>query len=537
MLLLTILAGVALILFGVRFLRKGLDRLFGYQLVTWLQRVTGNRLQAFTAGVVVGTVAPSSTTLAMLTVKMLHAGNLGTERMLAVFLGTNIGMTVMVQLLAFKVHAYFGAFLLLGLVGFQFMRNNLCRGIGQCLLAMGFIFLAMNLINGASHEASHNEDLQQLILLLEKYPLILLIASAGIAICLQSSTATIGVGLALLLGGVGNLSMMVPIVLGSNVGVAGTALAAGWSSPQGRRLALVNFILKLAMALVLFLLLAQITALIGATPGYEGRQVANFHTGFNILVALIGLPLLSPLVQMVTRLFVPDTSQQSAVALPHTYLDKHALSSPSMALANALRETLSMADHTKSMLDGFWRAYQSHDVARAVEVRGHDDYLDRQNDAIKEYLRNISEESLSPRDSQLQFSLLNFTSELEAIGDIIDKTLCDHVIRHGEKDAYLPDRERASLAEVFKRVRDRLDTATQVLAFRDPEIAASLIADKENFNDWCREIQHDHYDRLHATASRHAIEASSYFLDMLNAFRRISSHLTSVGYAFQRKQS
>ncbi|HRJ73166.1 MAG TPA: Na/Pi symporter, partial [Terrimicrobiaceae bacterium] len=105
-----IAGGIALTIFGIRFLRKGLDRLFGGRLVAWLARMTQQRWKAFSSGVVVGTLAPSSTALSLITLQMLNTGQLTAERMLAVLLGANVGITVTVQLLAFHIQDYAGLF-------------------------------------------------------------------------------------------------------------------------------------------------------------------------------------------------------------------------------------------------------------------------------------------------------------------------------------------------------------------------------------------------------------------------------------------
>jgi phosphate:Na+ symporter len=119
-LFLNIANGVILVLLGMRYVRKGLDRLFGSQLIDWLQQMTNNRYKAFFAGMVAGAIAPSSSAIAMLSVQMLNQSFLTAGRMLAVVLGANVGTTVSVQLLAFRLQDYSGVFILTGGIGFLF---------------------------------------------------------------------------------------------------------------------------------------------------------------------------------------------------------------------------------------------------------------------------------------------------------------------------------------------------------------------------------------------------------------------------------
>lgn len=152
MVLLNIVGGIALILFGIRFLRKGLDRLLGYGLHAWLVRMSRRPWKAALAGLCFGTIAPSSTAQTLLTLQLLKTGKLSVESTLAFLLAANAGITVTVQLLAIRVFDAYAVFLAIGLIGFQAFRSETLRGIGQALLALGFIFLAMSLISGAAHQ-------------------------------------------------------------------------------------------------------------------------------------------------------------------------------------------------------------------------------------------------------------------------------------------------------------------------------------------------------------------------------------------------
>src|SRR6202023_3924929 len=146
MLFLNIATGFILADVGMRYVRKGLDRLFGNQLVDWLQQMTNNRYKAFFGGMVAGAIAPSSSAIAMLSVQMLNQTALTAGRMLAVVLGANVGITVTVQLLTFNLQDFAGLFILIGGVGFPFLSRSLFKGTGQMFLGLGVIFLGMSII-------------------------------------------------------------------------------------------------------------------------------------------------------------------------------------------------------------------------------------------------------------------------------------------------------------------------------------------------------------------------------------------------------
>ncbi len=531
--ILNIPAGVALILFGARFLRKGFDRLFGQNLVHWLQRMTAHRLRSFLAGISIATVAPSSTTLALVTVRMLRSGNLTADKMLAVFLGANIGMTVMVQMLAFKVANAFSIFLITGLFAFQFLKRDVFRGVGQCLLALGFIFLGIFVISETAASIPPEGAFGQILEILRDYPLVLLLSAAVIAFLLQSSTATIGLGIALVQGGLGGLDFLLPIVLGANLGVACTALLAGWPTLEGRRLGSANLLLKTLMAVVLFLLFAEVVRLWAGTPGYAPRQAANFHTAFNVMVALLGLPLVNPVYRFVEKVLLPAPAAEEAglTAAKENFLDEAALESPSMALANATRQTLLMAEQVKLMLNNFWNCFRARNAALARRIQELDDEIDRMNNEIKSYLSRVSGESMGAKDSQLHQALLSFTSELEAIGDIIDRNLCHQVIKQESHGDSLSNEDVERLKAYYELIDRRFEMAINILASRDKSLAARLLHDKDAAKDLYIQQQKEHYAALNSDRPG-SLDGSSYFLDMLNGLRRISGHLTSIGYHF-----
>jgi len=164
--------------------------------------------------------------------------------MLAVVLGANVGITVSVQLLAFRLQDYSDLFLVLGVIGFLFLKRAIFRGVGQMLLGIGLIFLAMAMISTAGSQASANSDLKLLFGVIDHYPLVVFLATALLTFVLQSSTASIGLGIGLAQAGLLPVVTVVPWVLGANLGITLTMMMAGWGSVEGRRLAIGSLLIK-----------------------------------------------------------------------------------------------------------------------------------------------------------------------------------------------------------------------------------------------------------------------------------------------------
>lgn len=529
--LLGIAAGVALTLFGMRFLRKGLDRLFGGALFRWLSGLSRSRWRAFGGGVVIGTVAPSSTGLAILGAQLLgrEKGGLGATTVLAVLLGASVGLTAAVQLVSFHIGDFAGVLIVLGVAGYQFCTREVLRGVGQCLLALGFVFLAMTTIGAGAQTLTADAEVRDVLLRLQSHRWLIFVVVSGLAVLLQSSTATIMLGLALATSGVLAPEAIVLWVVATNVGLGLTSLVMGWSQIESRRLGVSNVIAKLSIALPLLFVPALGRAMFEIMPGEMMRQTAMWHTAFNLLVAVIALPLLGP-IHRLAELIVPRPVE-AGLTPGESFLDARVLDTPSIALVRATRETLRMADHVRLMLENFWTAFSRGDGELARRVQKEDDAVDRMNVEIKNYLSRIGE-NRNAGDTTWQFTLLAFSAELEAVGDLVDKHLCDALIKQSRERMGMVEPDRKAMAEAYGRVLRSLDIAIGLLTTREANDARELVREKHEFNEWARELQRKHYEGLAAAGSAEQLASSSFFVDAFNALRRINSHLSTIGYSF-----
>ncbi|MDE1170325.1 MAG: Na/Pi cotransporter family protein [Verrucomicrobium sp.] len=535
MLFFQIAGGIALVIFGVRFLRKGLDRLFGGKLVLWLSRMTQGRWKAFGSGVAVGTLAPSSTALSLLTLQLIDSGRIDAARMLAVLLGTNLGITVMAQFLAFHVQSYAGVLLVFGVIGFQFLHRETIRGIGQCLLSFGFIFVAMQYIGAGVSVFLRDPANGPWITLFSTHPLLVLVLAALFTVAVQSSTVSISFAIALAANPVFAASLAVPWVLGTNLGISVTGVIMGWNTLEGRRLTTANLMIKGTFALLLLFAAPSLTeALYHLGTGSVTRHIAVFHSLFNLLVGLLAMPFLDRIVLLVRDLLPAPEPTASGLPAIETYLDPQALETPSVALANATRETLRMTDAVKQMLASAWRVHTERNLALIAQVQQADDLVDGTYRAVQNYLSRIRE-GLTKKEAEWQFALLTFSNELESVGDIIDKSLCDQLRKHLNEGTILPAEEAAVLRAVYERVMHRFDEAIGLLTTQGAGQVRAFLRGKETLNEWCRQEQKAHYERLKMHAGHDGADAlavSAHFLDMLDSFRRINSHVSTIGYSF-----
>lgn len=519
--------GVALTIFGARFLRKGLDRLFGNRMLDRLASAGENPLQAMIAGGIAGLMVPSSTGLSLASLHLAGARNIKIRRILLILLSAHVGTTLTVQLLAFNLQGLAGLLLFVGLVMFQFLRREFLRGIGQCLLSFGFIFLAMRMIGEGARAASGLPEVWQILGILQGHPLLIAVLAMILAVMLQSSTATLGLLLAWTASGVAEGGFILPWVIGANLGISITTLLIGWGSAEGRRIGFGALSVKLALAAPALLIPTLAAALLEATPGDLARRAAILHTAFNAAAVLVALGL-GPWIERWTFFLVPRSAEAGGIR-EDALLDEALLDTPALALSRASRQTLRLADHVRQMFESFWVAYQRRDTALALKLQSEDDTVDRMNLQISDYLSRIANER-NPDESRWQISLLSFCNELESVGDIIDKNLCDLLLKMQAAGVGFAPEDRRSLDEAYAAVLHRFEGVCGLLTSRNRQDARALIVGKDVLNEWFRGIQQSHYARMSSSACPDA-NASAFYLDLLTALRRANSHLTAIAHS------
>jgi phosphate:Na+ symporter len=526
MFLIRLAAGLALIVFGVRFLRKGLDRLLGGQFIVWLEKATSSRAKSLGAGIVTGVLAPSSTGLSLLTAQVLGNGKAGAEKMLAVLLGANIGMTVLANVAALQVGDYAGLLLFLGVIGFQFAKPERIRGAGQCLLALGFIFLAMNFLNGGATNFSSSRDVNVIFGVLDLHPYVLCFVAALLAVLLQSSTAMVGLGIGLAGGSVLPEWLFMDWIIGTNLGLGFTALLISRTNLEGRRLGLANLIAKMVVAILLMAFVPR-NAFV-SVPLPLPQQLALMHTAFNVLVALVCLPWLGGLLWAIKRTLVPDPP--FAEETPKSFLNPEALETPALALAQATREALRMTDAVKAMLQNLWTAHLQHSAAPVSNIHAQDDAVDEINRHLMLYLSQLGE--MNHFDRRWHLTLLHYSSELETAGDIIERNLYPLVAKELAEKLSLDPADEAALEKIYQRTLLQFDLAASFITTRESATAQKVIAAREEINAWCLAQKKIHYGRL-KPGDKEALAGSLCFLDMLEGFRRVSGNLSAAAFGLK----
>src|SRR5262245_45858541 len=341
------LAGfVALLLWGMHMVHTGIVRAFGGNLRQLLASGLNNRFKAFLAGMGLTAVLQSSTTTALMATSFVAAGFITLIPALAVTLGANVGTTLIVQVLTFDVAALAPIFVLVGLIAFNRGGKTRTRDLGRVAIGIGLILLALHLIMTTIEPVEKAKALRELFALISSDPVVDIAIAALLTWAAYSSVAVVLLVMALAAQHIVPPVAALALVLGANLGnIIPQYLAAGSNAPA-RRLALGNLIVRGFGCLVAIPLLPWLTQAMAALEASPARQVADFHTLFNLALAVVFIGLLDPLARLCTRL-IPSAPVADDPGTPR-YINAAALGTTSLALADAAREVLRMVDVVES---------------------------------------------------------------------------------------------------------------------------------------------------------------------------------------------
>lgn len=530
--LIEVLGGVALLLWGLRMVRTGAIRALGSHLRLAVARATGNRFSAAATGALLTTLVQSSTAVIMLAGSFASRGLLTTVAGLALALGADVGTTVVAQVLSFNLGPLGPLLAVAGFAVFSLCRSKTCRNTGRILLGLALVLIALGLIVGGSEPVRQSNLMQQVIAALGNEPLLALLLGALLTWVSHSSLAMVLLMMSLVAAGDMPLTVAYLLTLGVNLGGPLPALVASLPGPpEGRRIAVGNLLFRLvgvAVALALLPLIEDAVAALAADPT---RQIANFHTLFNIALAVVFLPLIGPAAKLVTRM-VPKAPEEEAGAggpIQPLHLREDQVADVPHALNNATREALRMGDLVFCMLDASITPFRQRDPAAIKTIERMDDDVDRLNEAIKLYLTEISRQPLSAEESRRCMAIFSFVTNLEHIGDIIDRNLMALAERKEKRSLAFSDAGRREIERLHRRLVDNFQTALNVFLSGETDLAEQLLEEKRLYREQEFRATQRHLDRLRKGYAE-SIETSAIHLDLLRDFKRINSHITAVVY-------
>jgi phosphate:Na+ symporter len=530
MILLDLTGGVALLLWGLHMVHSGIVRAFGSDLRRFLGMALRNRFAAFLAGIFVTALLQSSTATGLMTASFVTGGTVDLIPGLAIMLGANVGTTLIVQVLSFNVSAVAPVLFLVGVITFKRSSQPRTRDLGRVAIGVGIMVLSLHILLDTLAPAENAPAVRALLSAMTDDPLLCLLMAAALTWAAHSSVTVVLLVMSLAYSNFITPVAALALILGANLGSAINPLVEGsrGDNPASRRLPLGNLLNRVVGCALVLPFLNPIADGLARLEPNPSRMAADFHTAFNLALALVFMYPLKPLATLLIRL-LPERVKPSDPSTP-LYLDDTALGTPSVALACAARETLHIGDIIEGMLRRTMTALMTDDRKMVAEICGMDDAVDRLDEAVKLYVTKLTRESLNQQDGHRAMEIISFSINLEHVGDIIDKNLMELAAKKMKRKVVFSTEGAAELQSFHQEVVDNLKLAFSVFMSGDVKIARLLVTEKATLRAAEFAAAESHLARLR-DGRPESIESSSLHLDILRDLKRIHSHICSVAYS------
>ncbi len=488
-----VLGGLALFLFGMVQMSDALKLVAGGGLKRLLGYLTRNRFAGAATGAVVTAVVQSSSVTTVLVVGFISAGLMSLGQSIAVIMGANIGTTLTVQIIAFKVTRYA---LILVAVGFAVMflsRREKWRFYGTAIMGLGLIFFGMDLMSQATGPLRDYEPFTHVMGHIES-PLVGVLAAALVTAVIQSSAATSGMIIILASQGFITLEGGIALVFGANIGTCVTALLAAIGKPrEAVQAALVHVLFNIVGVLIWIGLIDQLAeATRFVSPSYPSltglerlaaetpREIANAHTIFNIANTLLLIGFTRPFAWVMNKL-LPIRREDSSIVKPR-YLDDNLLAAPALALDRVRMELGRIGKYVVDMIDEVPRSMISGEREELERLRAMDEQVDTLHAGIVTYLGALSTQGLTPAQSDTVTKYLAIANYIESIGDMVETNIYDAGIERIGSQVEISEPTLNVLRALHRKVQWSVEQSIRALLHEDRALARTVIAAKEDVN-------------------------------------------------------
>lgn len=523
MILIKLMGGLGLFLYGMKLMGDGLENAAGDGLKKILEKVTANPISAVIVGAIVTMVIQSSSATTVMVVGFVNAGLMNLVQATGIIMGANIGTTITAQLVAFKLDQIAPLFVFIGAAMVMFARVKKRKDIGYIILGFGILFTGMGAMSGAMKPLTSSPAFENIITMIGDNWLLGVLAGAGITAVLQSSSATTGILVALASANAINIGHALPIIFGCNIGTCVTAMIASvGTNKTAHKAAMIHLIFNVVGTIIFFPFLGVLgKAVEGMTPDVS-RQIANAHTVFNIVNTILLLPLSKYMIAIVNKVITGEDEVEKAGP---KYIDDRLLETPVIAAGQVLKETIRMANKAKENLNLSMRAFLEENEALIEKVYENEKIVNILEEAITDYLVKLSKCELSDKEQGIVASTFYIINDIERIGDHAENIAGLAAQRINKKIEYSSD-AMEEINKIYNYTNTALTIAIESYANRDINKARSIEEIESRIDSSHKSYRDKHIKRLYDGKCN--AYAGAIFLDLLSNFERIGDHSTNI---------
>lgn len=544
-LVVSMLGAIALFLFGMSTMTDGLTRFSGGRLEQVLEKLSNNVFKGILMGALVTAVIHSSATTTVMCVGFVNAGVMKLEQTVGIIMGANIGTTVTAQILRLSGMSDSSSLLLTllqpsvlgplmavtGIVLYMFIKGGNKRNVGQILLGMGILFIAMDTMTNSVAPLQNEPWLQSMFTAFSN-PILGMLVGAVITALLQSSTAFTGILQALSTTGVVKFNTAIPLILGQNIGTTLTALiSSAGASKNAKRTALIHLFFNLIGSVFFLIVLYVGNALFHFsfwTEVMDMGSVANFHLIFNLACTALLLPFRKQLVRMAERLVPGEPELPNASAV----LDERFLASPAVALERAHEAVLLMGSYAQKNYRAAVKLLDNYDPKSVEQIKETEITLNKLENSLDNYLVKLTERAPTAQENVQISALLHAISDFERIGDY-SVNIMEAATALLEKGLSFTDAAKIELRAITDAVGEAIDTALTCYRTLSYEQALRVEPVEEVVDLMRDDLEIRHIERL--KLGNCSVEQGTQFVELLVQLERISDHCSNIALIVLRQ--
>ena len=523
----SLLGGLGLFLYGMNLMAEGLQKSAGDKLKKIVEKLTSNTVMGVLVGTVVTAIIQSSSAATVMVVGFVNAGIMSLSQAIGVIMGANIGTTVTAQLVSFKLEAIAPVALGIGIILYLFSKKEKTKELATILLGFGILFTGMEFMKDAVKPLAEYEGFRRALIYFGEHQFLGIIAGFAITGIIQSSSASMGMLIALASQGLIPLSSALPILYGDNIGTCVTSLLSSiGASRNAKRAATMHLTFNVIGTLIFVLILNYpISALVKwLDPTDAARQIANAHTIFNVVNVLILLPFAKYIVKIVLKI-MPITEEESEVTAATKYLDERIIQTPSIALGNTVKEVSRMGQKANKALEYSMNSLINKsmtDVEKTVKYEEHVNMLQKE---ILNYLLKLSKSPLNDEERNKVDLLFNTVNDIERVSDHAENI--SELSRLAiEKDLQFSDTALEEMNNIYSKAKENFNVALKGLESYDKSIISKVYEIEDEVDALDKLYRKKHIERLNN--GKCTIDSGVLFLDLLTNLERISDHSCNI---------
>lgn len=523
-----LIGGTALLMYGVSLMGDGLEKASGETMRKILTVLTGKVWSAFLVGIFVTAIVQSSTAVTVLTVGFVNSGLMQLHQAVGIIYGANIGTTITAQLMAFSFKFKLTD-LALPILGVGFALNNISKNrkikfFGQSIMGFGIMFLGLKILNDGIPYMEQSQAMRYFFANYASIPIVGLLLGALATAAVHSSAATIGLVMVLSQAGLLDMQTSLTIMLGTNIGTCITAqMASMTGNINARRTAWAHTLYNvIGVVIALIFMPAFMKVVIVITEAFNSQgglsaYIANTHTLFNTLNAIIFLPLTNTYVGFLERVIRHDVKDFGE----DTTLDRLLLNTPVAALQASRLELVRGMEYLKEMVIDVMNFAYTDDIEKMDNINEKENRINIMQKNLTRYIVELSRKKLTDSQSIVVPAIITSVNNIERSGDRVMEiaSLC-----HKKINGHLSFTEEAvyELQEAEKTLVKMIDLTIICLKEPSSEIRQTMVELEEHLDEITEQFQENHISRLNEEICN--VDAGVLFIDMIGHIERIGDH-------------